>query len=41
MDKRLVSGSKLSDFEMQNKLGQGSFGVVYRVKRKCKFRIKA
>jgi serine/threonine protein kinase len=28
--------SKTSDFEIQTKLGQGSFGIVYKVKRKCK-----
>ena len=26
--------SKLDNFEKLNKLGQGSFGVVYKVKRK-------
>ena len=33
---KAMNGSKLADFEMQSKLGQGSFGVVYRVKRKGK-----
>jgi serine/threonine protein kinase len=29
-----MSKSKLEDFEITGKLGQGSFGVVYKVKRK-------
>lgn len=29
-----MSKSKLEDFEIIGKLGQGSFGVVYKVKRK-------
>lgn len=45
MDKKGVGGSnpaaqnsgKLSDYEIMTKLGQGSFGVVYKVKRKRKF----
>ena len=28
--------SKLLDYEILNKLGQGSFGIVYKVKRKGK-----
>jgi len=27
--------TKLSDFELLEKLGDGSFSVVYKVKRKC------
>lgn len=46
MDKKGVGGSsssgvsnssKISDYEIQGKLGQGSFGIVYKVKRKRKF----
>ena len=28
--------SKLQDYEILSKLGQGSFGIVYKVKRKSK-----
>ena len=28
------TSSSLKDFEIQTKLGQGSFGIVYKVKRK-------
>ncbi len=37
MDKNKVNAgncSKLSDYEIMSKLGQGSFGIVYKVKRK-------
>jgi serine/threonine protein kinase len=34
MDKRPGGNSKLTDYEILTKLGQGSFGIVYRVKRK-------
>lgn len=35
MDKNNKGGnSKLSDYEIMSKLGQGSFGIVYKVKRK-------
>jgi len=27
--------SKLNEFEILNKLGEGSFGLVYKVKRKA------
>lgn len=37
MDKKASERSKISDFEIMNKLGQGSFGVVYKVKRKCNY----
>jgi len=30
----MASNSKLKDFEILAKLGQGSFGIVYKVKRK-------
>lgn len=33
------SGGKLIDYEILTKLGQGSFGVVYKVKRKSMFYI--
>ena len=29
-----TTGTSLKDFEIQGKLGQGSFGTVYKVKRK-------
>jgi NIMA (never in mitosis gene a)-related kinase len=29
-----MSKSTLKDYEIQKKLGQGSFGVVYRVRRR-------
>jgi serine/threonine protein kinase len=36
MDNKRASNerSKLQDFEILTKLGQGSFGIVYKVKRK-------
>jgi serine/threonine protein kinase len=34
MDKRPGGNSKLTDYEIMTKLGQGSFGIVYKVKRK-------
>jgi len=37
MDKKSSNQSKLQDYEILNKLGQGSFGVVYKVKRKSKY----
>ena len=40
MDKRPsggVANGKLNDYEILTKLGQGSFGVVYKVKRKSEF----
>lgn len=37
MDKKASgNNSKLQDYEILSKLGQGSFGVVYKVKRKSK-----
>ena len=36
MDRKAISGSKLNDYEISTKLGQGSFGIVYKVKRKGK-----
>ena len=37
MDKKAGGNSKLQDYEILTKLGQGSFGIVYKVKRKSKF----
>jgi len=31
----LLMESKLNEFEILNKLGEGSFGLVYKVKRKA------
>ena len=36
MDQKRNVKSKLTDFEILNKLGMGSFGIVYKVKRKGK-----
>lgn len=35
MQTALNSNTKLLDFELLEKLGDGSFSVVYKVKRKC------
>lgn len=32
--------SRLTDYEILSKLGSGSFGIVYKIKRKCKRCIK-
>ena len=32
--------SKLNDYDIQTKLGQGSFGIVYKIKRKSRYLLK-
>ena len=34
MDNKGSGKSKMQDFELLNKLGQGSFGIVYKIKKK-------